>query len=99
MRLSQNGKRSRLSGLLSPDTLTQNRRWKGSTLSVMSPSWNSVNLLASWMIRPGKRAARALNDQRVKDRGESKCRAVTVRIGDNVLHPKGVLTSAWYGMA
>jgi hypothetical protein len=47
----------------------------------------------------GKHAAKRVNSQQVKDRGESKCRTVTVRTGDNVLHPKGAQTSAWCGMA
>jgi hypothetical protein len=50
------------------------------------------------MGRLGKQAARRANRQRATDRGESKCRAVMARIGDNVLYPKGALTSVWYGM-
>jgi hypothetical protein len=37
--------------------------------------------------------------QRVWDRGASQRRTVMVRIGDNVLYPKGALTSAWCEMA
>ena len=37
----------------------------------------------------GKHVAKPVNRQRVEDRGESECRAVIVRIGDNVLYPKG----------
>lgn len=99
MRLSQNGERSRRSGLSIPGSLTLHRRWRGSTRTAMSSSWNSVSPLISWVDRPGKRAARSPNGQRVEDRGESKGRAVIARIGDNVLHPKGAQTSAWYGMA
>jgi hypothetical protein len=98
MRLGQNGKRSDV-WLMCPDTLTRNRRWKDSTHPTMSSLWNSVNPLASWMDRPGKRVARHVNSQRAADRGESKCRVVIIRIGDNVFHPKGALTSAWCGMA
>ncbi len=47
----------------------------------------------------GKDAAKRVNRQRVEDRGESERRAVIVRIGDNVLYPKGAPTSAWCGMA
>jgi hypothetical protein len=98
MRLGQNGRRSDV-WLMCPDTLTQNRRWKDSTLPTMSSSWNSVNPLASRMDRSGNRVARHVNSQRAADRGESKCRVVITRIGDNVFHPKGALTSAWCGMA
>jgi hypothetical protein len=98
MRLGQNGERSDV-WLICPDTLTQNRRWIDSTLPTMSSPWNSVNLLASRMDRSGNRVARHVNSQRAADRGESKCRIVITRIGDNVFYPKGALTSAWCGMA
>jgi hypothetical protein len=98
MRLSQNGKRSD-AWIDLPGTLTEHRRRTDSTLPIASSSWNSVSPMISWADRPGKRVARRVNGQRVKDRGESKCRAVIARIGDNVLHSKGALTSAWCGMA
>ena len=75
--------------LIYPCTLTQHRRWKDNTLPAMSSQWNSVNLMVSRMDRPGKRAVRAPNDQRVEDCGGSKCRAVIVRIGDNCSTRKG----------
>ena len=98
MRLGKNGKRSDV-WFMCPDTLTWNRRWTDSTLPTMSSPWNSVNPLASRMDRSGKRVARRVNGQRARDRGESKCRVVIARIGDNVFHPKGALTSVWCGMA
>ena len=99
MRLSQNGPRTGCLAHLLPDTLTQHRRWIDSTLPTMSSAWNSINPLTSWEDRRGKRVARHANGQRAADRGESKGRAVTARIGDNVLHSKEALTSAWCGMA
>src|SRR6185312_17210261 len=51
------------------------------------------------MGRRGLRAARRVMGQRAKDRGKSERWAVTARIGDDVLHPKGALTSAWCGRA
>ena len=42
----------------------------------------------------GKHAVKRVKGQRVRDRGESKRRAVMVRIGDNVLYSKEALTSA-----
>src|SRR6267154_4799213 len=51
------------------------------------------------MGRSGKHVARRVNRQRAKDRGASKCRVLIIRIGDNVLYPKGALTSVWCGMA
>jgi hypothetical protein len=98
MRLSQNGMRSDV-WLQIPDTLTQHRRWIDSTLPTMSSPWNSVNPLVSQKDSAGRPVARRVNDQRVKDRGESKRRVVIARIGDDVLYPKGAQTSAWYEMA
>jgi hypothetical protein len=46
MRLSQNGERPDVRFVYT-DTLTQNRRWKDSTLPAMSSSWNSVNPMSS----------------------------------------------------
>lgn len=82
-----------------PDTLTQHRRWIDSTLPTMSLSWNSVNALVSQKDSAGKPVVRRVNNQRVKDRGESKRRVVIIRIRDNVLYPKGAQTSAWYEVA
>jgi hypothetical protein len=99
MRLSQNGKRSRMPGLNSPGTLTLYRRWRSSTLPVKSSPWNSVSPLVFWRVNQISVPQGRRIDQRVKDRGESKGWIVMVRTGDNVLHPKGALTSAWCGMA
>jgi hypothetical protein len=46
MRLSQNGKRSDVLPQLR-DTLTWNRRYRGSTHPTVSSPWNSVNPLSS----------------------------------------------------
>lgn len=98
MRLGQKGKRSDVR-VCCPGTLMQHRRWTVSTLPVVSSLWNSVNPLVSWMDRPGNRVARRVKNQRAQDRGKSEGRAVIARIGDNVLHPKGALTSVWCGLA
>jgi hypothetical protein len=98
MRLSQNGMRSDGRHQI-PDTLTQHRRWIDSTLPTMSSVWNSVSPLVSQKDSLGELVARRANNQRVEDRGKSKCRVVIARIGDNVLYPKGTQTSAWYGVA
>jgi len=98
MRLGQKGERSDVR-VCCPDTLMKHRRWTDSTLPVVSSPWNSVNPLVSWMDRPGKRVARRVKSQRAEDCGKSKGRGVITRIGDDMLHPKGALTSVWCGMA
>jgi hypothetical protein len=53
---------------------------------------------SGWVGRVGALQS-VLNRQRARDHGASERRVVITRIGDNVLYPKGALTSVWCGMA
>ena len=100
MRLSQNGKRS---GDLIPssghtDAVPPVDRQHPPHRVIVVELGKPVVLPCGMGLR-GLRAAKRAKGQRAGDRGKSERRAVTVRIGDNVLHPKGAPTSAWCGRA
>jgi hypothetical protein len=89
MRLGQNGKRSDVS-LEYWDTLAQGpsvERQHPPHSVIVVELGKPVDLRREGTV--GKHAAKRVNRQRVWDRGESECRTVMARIGDNVLRPKG----------